>query len=73
MMAWVYVFDHSYFAMTDAAGAYEIRGLAPGTYRLSIRHGPGGLARDVEVRVTSGGTTRADVAFETADLKLPVR
>jgi plastocyanin len=73
MMAWVYTFDHKHFAQTDAAGRFALRDLPPRRYRLSVRHGPAGLARDVEVEVTAGRDARLDVAFDTADLHLPLR
>jgi len=34
MSAWVRVFDHPYFAMTDADGKFELRNAPVGTYRL---------------------------------------
>jgi len=73
MMAWVYVFDHPHFALTGAAGEFSIPHVPPGAHRVSIRHGPGGLARDVNVTVSAGRETRVEVTFDTPDLHLPVR
>jgi plastocyanin len=73
MMAWVYVFDHPHFAMTDATGSFSIPDVAARTYRLSVKHGPSGLSRVVDVTVAPNKPTRIDVAFDTADLNLPGR
>jgi plastocyanin len=73
MMAWVYAFDHGHFSQTDAGGRFVLRGLEPRRYRLSVRHGPAGLARDVDVEVSAGREARADVVFDTGDLHVPPR
>lgn len=71
MRAWVYVFDHPFYSMTDRTGRFSIDELAPGRYRLSARHGPTGLARDIDVAVTAGRETPIDIVFDTNDLRLP--
>lgn len=38
MEAWIGVLDHPYYAVTDAAGKFEIKGLPPGTYEIEIWH-----------------------------------
>jgi hypothetical protein len=38
MAAYVCVVDHPYFAVTDAAGKFEIKGLPSGTYTLGVWH-----------------------------------
>ena len=36
--AWVAVFDHPYFAVTNAAGAFTIDGIPPGTHHIRAWH-----------------------------------
>ncbi|MGE3840399.1 MAG: carboxypeptidase regulatory-like domain-containing protein [Vicinamibacterales bacterium] len=36
MNAWILVFAHRYFAVTDEAGRYRIEGIPPGTYTVSV-------------------------------------
>jgi hypothetical protein len=38
MKAWVGVMDHPFFAVTDAAGNFEIRNLSAGKYRVGLWH-----------------------------------
>ena len=38
MSAFILVFAHRFFAVTDAAGRYEIAGVPPGTYTLRVWH-----------------------------------
>ncbi len=38
MRAWVRVFDHPYFAVTDASGKFEIKNAAAGQFRLYVWH-----------------------------------
>jgi hypothetical protein len=62
MSAFVIVADHPYHCVTDAYGAYEIRGLPAGTYTLGVWHEElGTLAQ--EVRIEAGRTTTAESAF----------
>jgi hypothetical protein len=73
MVAWIYVFDHPHFAVTDGAGGFRLTGVAPGWHRVAVRHPAGGLARDLRVRVEAGETARVEVVFGPADLRPPRR
>lgn len=44
MEGWVRVFDHPYFAVTDADGAFTIKDAPAGEWRLKIWHASGGWA-----------------------------
>jgi plastocyanin len=73
MVAWVYVFDHRQFAVTDAGGRFRIDDIPPGHYRLSVGQPAGRLQRELVVDVTAGRTTRIDVGFNAADVGMPSR
>ncbi len=38
MRAWIFVFDHPYFAVTSRAGKFELKNLPPGTYTIGAWH-----------------------------------
>ena len=60
MNAYVGVLDHPYFAVTDAAGKFELKGLPPGTYTLEAWHEKFGA---VTQSVTLGAKESKDVTF----------
>ena len=64
MFAWVSVFDHPYFAVTDKDGKFTIKDVPPGKYTIEARHrkaAPEGVTKEVEVK-DSGAT--ADFTLE---------
>ena len=71
MAAWIYVFPHSRFAVTDARGGFRIERVPAGAQRLAIRHAAGGLARDLTVSVAAGATSRIEVVFGSGELAPP--
>ena len=38
MSAWVLVFGHRFFAVTEEDGSYRIDGVPPGTYNVVVWH-----------------------------------
>lgn len=60
MLAYVHAFTHPYFAVTDAAGRYELRAVPPGRYTLRFWHE--GWTR----RAMEGTRTRFSPAVETS-------
>lgn len=61
--AYIAVFDHPYFAVTDASGHFTIDGLPPGTYNVKVWHER--LDKPVVQRVVvgPGGTSRLDASL----------
>ncbi|RUL85933.1 carboxypeptidase regulatory-like domain-containing protein [Tautonia sociabilis] len=68
MSAWVFVFDHPYFAITGEDGSFLIPDVPPGRYTLHVRHVEGGMTDRRPVVVEPGGPTRLRIAFDGDDL-----
>jgi hypothetical protein len=60
--AWIHVFDHPYFAVTNRDGTFTIDSVLPGTYRLEVWHAALGR-RTQSVRVEAGKDARVDVGY----------
>ena len=61
MVAYIVVTPHSYFAMTQSNGSFEIKNVPPGKYTLKLWHESlGEESRKIEVRE---GITKADFDF----------
>ncbi|MBI3855914.1 MAG: carboxypeptidase regulatory-like domain-containing protein [Planctomycetes bacterium] len=64
MAAWVGVVDHPFFAVTDAKGNYEIKGLPPGNYTVEVWHESfRSVTPEIEIKAKS--TTTLDAVLET--------
>ena len=68
MSAYVYVFDHPYFAVTGADGRFEIKDVPPGHYTVEYWHEPvdgtgPGVTSTSEVTIKDGAPTQADAVF----------
>jgi len=61
MRAYILVFAHRYFAVTDRAGAYSIGGVPPGTYTLAVWHE--GEVRDTRTVTVSDAGATIDASF----------
>ncbi len=71
MTAWLYVFDHPYFTVTDSQGRFRLDGVPTGSHRLIVQQPAGGLVREVGTRIDAGNPTRVEISFDTVDLRLP--
>ncbi len=56
MKAWVCIFDHPYFAVTDADGKFTIKNVPPGKYTIEANHRKLG-AQSQEIEVKDSGAT----------------
>jgi hypothetical protein len=61
---YVAVFDHPYFAVTDANGAFTIDSLAPGTYKMMVWHEGMTQPAAQQVQVAANGTAKIDLAIQ---------
>lgn len=62
MNAFILVFSHRFFSVTDAAGRYRIEGVPPGAYDV-IAWNEGTLSPPRSVVVTAGGATDVNFVF----------
>ncbi len=63
MSAWVLVFSHPFFAVTDTAGRYTMAGVPPGTHTIKV-WSELGQAPDRRVTVSPGAVVDADFRVE---------
>ncbi|HTE44754.1 MAG TPA: carboxypeptidase regulatory-like domain-containing protein [Gemmatimonadaceae bacterium] len=64
MRAYIAVFDHPYFAVTEKSGAFTIDSLPPGNYRMMVWHE--GTPKPVErqLHIVAGAASRMDLALK---------
>jgi hypothetical protein len=62
MLAYVHVFDHPYFAVTDEHGRFSIDGIPSGTYILKAWHEDAGM-RSQEIVVPESGEIHVNFEF----------
>jgi hypothetical protein len=71
MHAWVRVFDHPYFAVTDEDGRFEIKLAPAGNFRLKVWHSPGvGWLGGVKGRNGQPVAIQADAVTDVGQLKI---
>ena len=63
MRAWVFVFEHPWFAITGKDGAFELKDVPPGEYRLDVVHPAGNLRASEKVRVVAGQEHRVQISL----------
>ncbi len=54
MQAWIYVFDHPFFQLTESDGKFRFENVPAGEYRVEMAHPAGGLQRTQRVKVKPG-------------------
>lgn len=68
MQAWIFVFDHPFFAVTGEDGRYRFEGVPPGEYTLELMHPAGGLKLNRTVTIAAGEPQTVDLRTSPADL-----
>jgi hypothetical protein len=68
MNAWIYVFDHPYYAVTDDSGAFIIRDVPAGDHVVELWHEPAngqgpGTRVTAKVKVVDGKRARLDLTL----------
>ena len=61
MRAWIYVFNHPFFQVTDEAGAFRFENVPAGRYTLEMVHPAGQLRWTRSLTVTAGGEQTIDI------------
>jgi plastocyanin len=67
MQAWIYVFDHPHFQVTERNGRFRLAGVPPGKYDLVVVHPAGELKSVQPITVQAGKTIGADVRVSPDD------
>ncbi|MEZ6098837.1 MAG: carboxypeptidase regulatory-like domain-containing protein [Pirellulaceae bacterium] len=69
MRAWVFVFDHSWSAVTGKDGAFELQEVPPGEHQLEVVHAAGKLRKSETIEVIAGQITEVQIRLSPKDLK----
>jgi plastocyanin len=69
MTAWVYVAPHPWVAVTDEKGAFTIKDVPPGKYKLRLYHPDTRLEERKEVTVKAGQKLGVDVEWKESKPK----
>ena len=69
MKAWVFVFDHPFYAVTKADGKFKLENVPAGEYELEVAHPAGGLMSQKKVTVKAGETVKVDVPLSAANTR----
>ena len=70
MSAWVRVFDHPYYAVTDEKGNFEIKLAPEGKYSLFVSHPKNGYLGGAAGATGKALTLKAGATLDVGDLKM---
>jgi plastocyanin len=70
MAGWVYVFDHSFHAVTDDTGRFRLPPVPPGRYTLRVHHADGGLRRTEPIVLGTDKPLHLRIDFHGRDRKV---
>ncbi len=69
MAAWIFVFDHGYYAVTDKEGRFTLPHMPAGKYTLRVHHPDGGLRKNEPMALRGGETVPLRIRFHDGDRK----
>jgi plastocyanin len=69
MAAWIFVFDHRNYAVTDKAGRFTLPPVPVGRYTLHVHHPDGGLLKSEPIVLKAGEAVRLGINFHDGDRK----
>ncbi len=69
MRAWIYVFSHRWFQVTEKDGRFRLEHVPAGNYTLGVMHPAGRLQARRPVAVRGGETTVVDLELTPDDLQ----
>ena len=67
MKAWIFVFDHPWFALTGKDGKFELKDVPPGDYKIEVVHPAGGLQHSEAIKVVAGQITELTFHLQPSD------
>lgn len=71
MQAWIYVFDHSLFAVTDEQGKFRIGSVPPGEYKLVLQQPDVRYTHERSVTISNQEPARVEVEVRADSLLKP--
>ncbi len=61
MRAFIYVFDHPFFSVTETAGTFRFEGVPVGELQLDVAHAAGQMKKSQSISVRKGETVKVEV------------
>jgi len=68
MRAWIYVFDHPWFQLTQKDGRFRLQNVPAGEYTLGVVHPAGKLRRTQHIQVKANETNSFEISLSPDDL-----
>jgi plastocyanin len=71
MHAWIYVFAHPWFQLTQKDGLFRLANVPVGDYTLGVIHPAGRLRQSRQIEVKANETTSVEISLSPDDLIAP--
>ncbi len=69
MRAWVFVYDHPFFALTGRDGSFQFKNVPPGEYQLEIHHAAGRLVWNETIKVSAKDALIKNIRLTPKNIK----